>query len=79
MLWMTVFDQSFPAGLAIPSPLKVLAMSRMLFPDSAILNMRCTTGAVLRLDFQLGPLLSPVLHVHLPVAIGGVRSDPEAA
>ena len=32
-----------------------------------------------RLDLQPGPLLRPVLHVHLAVAVGGVGSDPEAA
>ena len=29
-------------------------------------------------QFQLGALLSPVLHLNLPVAIGGVGGDPEA-
>ena len=43
----------------MPSRLKVLAMSRMLFPDSAFLNMRCTTGVVPGSISSLGRFFAP--------------------
>ena len=46
-------------GLRCPLPLNILAMSRMLLPDSAILNMRCPTAAAPSSIYSLGRIFAP--------------------
>ena len=66
-------------GLAMPSPVEHPgdvedALSRHGHSEHA-LHDRCRP----RFDLQPEGLLRPVLHVHLPVAVGGIRSGQEAA
>ncbi len=50
------------------------ALSRLGHSEHALHDRRRP-----RFDLQFGALLRPVLYVHLPVAVRGVRSDPEAS
>ena len=59
MMWTPFLDQSLPVGLAMPSSLRVLVMSRMPVPDSAMSKMRSTTGAVAGSGSRVGRFLAP--------------------
>ena len=79
MVWTLVLPQSFPLGLRMPSPLRVLVMSVIPLPASARSKMRLTMREASGSGCKVGALLRPVLHHHPVVAEGGVAGDPEAA
>ncbi len=59
MMWTPFLDQSLPVGLAMPSSLRVRAMSRIPLPDSATSKMRLTTGEVAGSGSRVGRFLAP--------------------
>ena len=58
-LWMLVLPQTFPAGLAMPSPLRVRVMSSIPLPASDIAKMRSTMGDVAGFGSRVGRFLGP--------------------
>ena len=59
MPWTLVLPQSFPLGLAMPSPFRVLVISSIPLPASAMSKMRLTmrdaSGSGSRVGRFLGP------------------------
>ena len=59
MMWTPFFVHCLPVGLAMPSSLRVRAMSRIPLPDSAMPKMRSTTGDVSGSGSRVGRFLAP--------------------
>ena len=75
---MPFLDHCLPVGLAMPSSFRVRVMSRMPLPASARSKMRLHHWGGLRVRFQGGAFLGPVLDHQLAIAVGHSAGDPEA-
>ena len=78
MKWTVVLSHFLPLEVGMPSALRVLAMSRVLFPWRAMSKMRLATASAGGFSSSLGALLRPVLDMDPLVSVGGVGGHPEA-
>ena len=77
--WTVVLSHFLPLEVGMPSALRVLAMSRVLFPWRAMSKMRRATASAGGFSSSLGRFFGPVLDVDPLVAVGGVGGHPEAS
>ena len=59
MVWMVLLSHRFPLGLATPSALRALVMSRELLPCRAMSKMRLTTASAGGFSSSVGRFLGP--------------------